>query len=130
MTIGALWCAASIQEPWIAPDLTVSRGVAACSVSATDLTNLSKLVMRIFKRLSQLLKAEMAEPVIRSIAHHMKTTRLLAYKHISGYGFAASAINATTARHLHRCPRRRAWQRQNTASNCSRRPGPSVGSKL
>jgi hypothetical protein len=34
--------------------------------------------------LSQLLKAEMAEREVRSIAYHMKTARFPAYKDLSG----------------------------------------------
>jgi hypothetical protein len=41
--------------------------------------------------LSQLLKAEMAEREVRSIAYHMKAARFPAYKDISG--FDASEIN-------------------------------------
>ena len=42
--------------------------------------------------LSQLLKAEMAEREVRSIAYHMKAARFPAYKDISGFDFASSAI--------------------------------------
>jgi DNA replication protein DnaC len=53
--------------------------------------------------LSQLLKADMAEREVRSIAYHMKAARFPAYKDISGYDFAASEINEATVRQLHRC---------------------------
>lgn len=53
--------------------------------------------------LSQLLKAEMAEREVRSIAYHMKAARFPTYKDISGYAFAASEINEATVRQLHRC---------------------------
>jgi len=53
--------------------------------------------------LSQLLKGEMAEREVRSIAYHMKAARFPAYKDISGYDFAASKINEATVRQLHRC---------------------------
>ncbi|CVI57321.1 hypothetical protein AGR7A_Lc10016 [Agrobacterium deltaense NCPPB 1641] len=53
--------------------------------------------------LSQLLKAEMAEREVRSIAYHMKAARFPAYKDISGFDFAASEINEATVRQLHRC---------------------------
>ncbi len=53
--------------------------------------------------LSQLLKAEMAEREVRSIAYHTKAARFPAYKDISGYDFAASEINEATVRQLHRC---------------------------
>ena len=53
--------------------------------------------------LSQLLKAELAEREVRSIAYHMKAARFPAYKDISGFGFVASEINEATVRQLHRC---------------------------
>jgi len=53
--------------------------------------------------LSQLLKAELAEREVRSIAYHMKAARFPAYKDISGFDFAASEINEATVRTLHRC---------------------------
>lgn len=53
--------------------------------------------------LSQLLKADLAEREIRSIAYHMKSARLPAYKDLAGFDFAASEINEATVRTLHRC---------------------------
>ena len=53
--------------------------------------------------LFQLLKAEMAEREVRSIAYHMKAAHFPAHKDISGYDFAASEINEATVRQLHRC---------------------------
>jgi len=53
--------------------------------------------------LSQLLKAEVAEREVRSIAYHMKTARFPAYKDLAGFDFAASEVNEATARQLHRC---------------------------
>jgi DNA replication protein DnaC len=53
--------------------------------------------------LSQLLKAEMAEREVRSIAYHMKAARFPAYKDLSGFDFAASEINEATLRQLHKC---------------------------
>ncbi|RFC65914.1 IS21-like element helper ATPase IstB [Mesorhizobium denitrificans] len=53
--------------------------------------------------LSQLLKAELAEREVRSIAYHMKAARFPAYKDLSGFDFAASEINEATLRQLHRC---------------------------
>jgi len=38
--------------------------------------------------LSQLLKAELAEREVRSIAYHMKAARFPAYKDLSGFDFA------------------------------------------
>ena len=53
--------------------------------------------------LSQLLKAELAEREVRSIAYHMKSARFPAHKDLSGFDFAASEINEATVRTLHRC---------------------------
>ena len=53
--------------------------------------------------LSQLLKAELAEREVRSIAYHMKSARFLAYKDLTGFDFATSEINEATVRTLHRC---------------------------
>jgi DNA replication protein DnaC len=53
--------------------------------------------------LSQLLKAELAEREVRSIAYHMKAARFPAYKDLSGFDFATSEINEATVRQLHRC---------------------------
>jgi DNA replication protein DnaC len=50
--------------------------------------------------LSQLLKAELAEREVRSIAYHMKSARFPAYKDLAGFDFAASEINEATVRTL------------------------------
>jgi DNA replication protein DnaC len=52
--------------------------------------------------LSQLLKAELAEREVRSIAYHMKAARFPAYKDISGFDFAASEVNEAMVRQLHK----------------------------
>jgi DNA replication protein DnaC len=52
--------------------------------------------------LAQLLKAEVAEREVRSIAYHMKAARFPAYKDLSGFDFAAREINEATVRQLHR----------------------------
>ncbi len=46
--------------------------------------------------LSQLLKAEIAEREVRSIAYHTKVARFPAYKDLSGFDFASSEINEAT----------------------------------
>lgn len=51
--------------------------------------------------LSQLLKAEMAEREVRSIAYHTKSARFPAYKDLAGFDFAASEVNEATVRQLH-----------------------------
>ena len=43
--------------------------------------------------LSQLLKAEVAEREVRSVAYHMKAARFPCYKDLSGFDFAASEAN-------------------------------------
>ncbi|MGV8989734.1 MAG: IS21-like element helper ATPase IstB [Cypionkella sp.] len=53
--------------------------------------------------LSQLLKAEMAEREVRSIAYLMKAARFPAYKDLAGFDFMASEINEATIRQLHKC---------------------------
>ncbi len=53
--------------------------------------------------LSQLLKAEVAEREVRSIAYHMKAARFPACKDLSGFDFAASEVNEALVRQLHRC---------------------------
>ncbi len=53
--------------------------------------------------LAQLLKAEVAEREVRSIAYHMKVARFPAYKDLSGFDFSASEVNEATVRQLHRC---------------------------
>src|SRR5690606_22581481 len=53
--------------------------------------------------LSQLLKAEMAEREVRSIAYHMKAARFSAYKDLSSFDCAAREVNEATVRQLHRC---------------------------
>ena len=53
--------------------------------------------------LTQLLKAEMAEREVRSIAYQMKIARFPAYKDLAGFDFSASEVNEATVRQLHRC---------------------------
>ncbi|MEN5279364.1 IS21-like element helper ATPase IstB [Brucella sp. TWI432] len=53
--------------------------------------------------LSQLLKAELAQREVRSVAYHMKAARFPAYKDLSAFDFAASEIIEASLRQLHRC---------------------------
>jgi DNA replication protein DnaC len=53
--------------------------------------------------LSQLLKAEVAEREVRSIAYQMKAARFPAYKDLAGFDFASSEANEAMVRQLHRC---------------------------
>jgi DNA replication protein DnaC len=71
--------------------------------------------------LSQLLKAELAEREVRSIAYHMKAARFPAYKDLFGFDFAASEINEATLRQLHRC------EFLNEAQNVVMIGGPGTG---
>jgi DNA replication protein DnaC len=52
--------------------------------------------------LSQLLKAEMTEREVRSIAYHVKAARFPAYKDLDGFDFSASEVNEALVRQLHR----------------------------
>src|SRR5579872_4701843 len=52
--------------------------------------------------LAQLLKAEVAEREVRSIAYQMKTARFPAYKDLAGFDFASSEVNEAMVRQLHR----------------------------
>ncbi|WP_376094048.1 IS21-like element helper ATPase IstB [Roseomonas sp. CCTCC AB2023176] len=52
--------------------------------------------------LSQLLKAEMAEREVRSVAYHTKAARFPAYKDLATFDFSASEVNEATVRQLHR----------------------------
>ena len=52
--------------------------------------------------LSQLLKAEIAEREVRSIAYHTKVARFPSYKDLAGFDFASSEINEAKVRQLHR----------------------------
>ncbi|MGP6090105.1 ATP-binding protein, partial [Antarctobacter jejuensis] len=52
--------------------------------------------------LSQLLKAEIAEREVRSIAYHTKVARFPSYKDLAGFDFKSSDVNEATVRQLHR----------------------------
>ena len=52
--------------------------------------------------LSQLLKAELAEREVRSIAYQIKAARFPAYKDLGGFDFATSEINEAIVRQLQR----------------------------
>ncbi|MDF2496005.1 MAG: dnaA 3 [Sphingomonas sp.] len=51
--------------------------------------------------LSQLLKAEMAEREVRSIAYQIKAAKLPAYKDLTGFDFASAEVDETMVRQLH-----------------------------
>jgi DNA replication protein DnaC len=51
--------------------------------------------------LSQLLKAEIAEREVRSIAYQLKAARFPTYKDLTGFDFASSQINQALVRQLH-----------------------------
>ena len=52
--------------------------------------------------LSQLLKAELAEREVRSIAYQLKAARFPAFKDLSGFDFASSEINEAMVQQLYR----------------------------
>jgi len=51
--------------------------------------------------ISQLLKAEMAERKVRSIAYQIKAARFPAHKDLAGLDFASSEANEALIRQLH-----------------------------
>lgn len=53
--------------------------------------------------LSQLLKAELAEREVRSVAYHLKAARFPVYRDLAGFDFASSEVNEALVRQLHRC---------------------------
>lgn len=53
--------------------------------------------------LGVLLKAEIAEREVRSIAYQMKAARFPAYRDLAGFDFAQSMVNEALIRQLHRC---------------------------
>jgi len=84
-----------------------AKGVLAARRMAQAVTDLMEQGAPAFDAavpiVSQLLKAELAEREVRSIAYHMKAARFPAYKDLSGFDFAASEINEATMRQLHKC---------------------------
>ena len=53
--------------------------------------------------LGSLLKAEMTEREVRSVAYQMKIARFPAYRDLAGFDFAESVANEALVRQLHRC---------------------------
>ena len=53
--------------------------------------------------LGSLLKAEMAEREVRSVAYQMKIARFPAYRDLAGFDFAQSVANEALVRQLQRC---------------------------
>jgi DNA replication protein DnaC len=53
--------------------------------------------------LGSLLKAEMAEREVRSVAYQMRIARFPAYRDLAGFDFSQSAANEALVRQLHRC---------------------------
>lgn len=53
--------------------------------------------------LSQLLKAEIADREVRSIAYQLKAARFPNYRDLAGFDFASSEANEALVRQLHRC---------------------------
>lgn len=51
--------------------------------------------------LSQLLKAEVAEREVRSVAYQIKAARFPAYKDLAGFDFTSSEVNEAMVRELH-----------------------------
>jgi DNA-binding YbaB/EbfC family protein len=76
------------------------------SLLAEDKDMLEDLVAAAFNAavpiLSQLLKAEMSEREVRSIAYQIKAARFPAYKDLAGFDFASSEVNEALVKQLHR----------------------------
>jgi len=53
--------------------------------------------------LSRLLKAELTEREVRSLAYQMKVARFPAYRDLMGFDFTCSEVNEALVRQLHRC---------------------------
>jgi DNA replication protein DnaC len=53
--------------------------------------------------LSGLLKAEIAEREVRSLAYQMKVAKFPAYRDLNGFDFNCSEVNEALVRQLHRC---------------------------
>lgn len=53
--------------------------------------------------LSGLLKAEMAEREVRSLAYQMKVAKFPAYRDLNGFDFNCSEVNEALVKQLHRC---------------------------
>ena len=53
--------------------------------------------------LVNLLKAEMAERDVRSVAYQMKVARFPTYRDLTGFDFAQGTVNEALVRQLHRC---------------------------
>ena len=53
--------------------------------------------------LDSLLKAELGERDVRSVAYQMKVARFPAYRDLTGFDFAQSTVNEALVRQLYRC---------------------------
>ncbi len=53
--------------------------------------------------LSRLLKAELSEREVRSLAYQMKVAKFPAYRDLVGFDFSCSEVNEALVRQLHRC---------------------------
>ena len=86
---------------------------------------------------SQLLKAEMAEREVRSIAYQIKAARFPAYKDLAGFDFASSEANEALVRQLHGevdavqiAARHRQIAHRHCAGSSSRRASPQKSALL
>ncbi|MBP1316443.1 IS21-like element helper ATPase IstB [Herbaspirillum sp. 1130] len=60
--------------------------------------------------LSDLVKAEVAEREVRSLAYQMKVAKFPAYRDLNGFDFQASEVNEPLIRKLHSCNFMESWQ--------------------
>lgn len=60
--------------------------------------------------LSDLVKAEVAEREVRSLAYQMKVAKFPAYRDLNGFDFRVSEVNEPLIRKLHSCNFMEGWQ--------------------
>lgn len=60
--------------------------------------------------LSDLVKAEVAEREVRSLAYQMKVAKFPAYRDLNGFDFRVSEVNEPLIRKLHSCNFMESWQ--------------------
>lgn len=74
---------------------------------AESVTELSRQAAPAYQQslpiLETLLKAEVSEREVRSINYQMKVAKFPAYRDLSGFDFAQSAVDESVVRSLHRC---------------------------
>ena len=95
-------CAGSSCTAWRMPPLVHCCAIPSRAVVDDLVAQGAPAFVAATPMLSQLLKAEMAEREVRSIACHTKVARFSSYKDLTGFDFASSDINEATVRPRHR----------------------------